>query len=101
MKLVALLAAVVLSVASCGGSDPWAGTYSNANGSITLDVKKGGKASFSAVGQTVECAYTTERDTALSLTCPEPAGKFKFARQSDGSLVADNPMIGRLAKSQR
>ena len=101
-KLVVLLVLVVMMLAGCARSDPWAGTYSNQMGTITLDVKKGGKASFTALGQTLECSYTTVRDQTLSLDCPEPAGKFTFARQSDGSIVAqDNPIIGRLAKSQR
>jgi hypothetical protein len=100
-RLVALLVAVAFFASACG-SDPWAGTYSNSNGSITLDVKKGGKASFTAVGDTVECTYTTERDKTLALDCPEPAGKFVFARQGDGSIVAEgNMMVGRLTKSQR
>lgn len=102
MRLVILLLAVVLLGLSCGGTDPWAGTYSNANGSIVLDVKKGGKASFTALGAAAECPYTTDGDKTLTLNCPEPAGKFVFARQSDGSIVAEgNPMIGRLTKSTR
>jgi hypothetical protein len=100
--LVLLLVLTVFVAASCGGrSDPWLGTYSNSNGSITLDVKGGGKASFTALGQTLECTYTT-REQTMSLNCPEPAGNFTFGRQSDGSIVAqDNPIIGRLTKSQR
>jgi hypothetical protein len=104
MKLIVLLLGlVVLFVAGCGGrSNPWIGTYSNPSGAITLDVKADGKGSFTALGQTLECTYTTDADKTLSLNCPEPAGKFAFARQGDGSIVAqDNPVIGRLAKSQR
>ncbi|MGQ0568765.1 MAG: hypothetical protein ACT4P5_04420 [Armatimonadota bacterium] len=102
MRLVALLVAFLFLSSSCGARDPWAGTYSNANGSITLDVKKGGKASFTALGDTEECTYTTDGDKTLTLDCPEPpAGKFVFTRQSDESIVADNPMVGRLAKSKR
>ena len=77
-KLALVLAMTVLVSAGCGGSDPWAGTYSNPAGSITLDVKQGGKATLTALGQTVECTYTTVRDQSLALECPEPAGKFTF-----------------------
>ena len=101
-KAILVLVFSVFVFASCGGSNPWLGTYANPAGTITLDVKNDGKASFTALGQTLECTYTTDRDQTLSLNCPEPAGKFTFARQSDGSIVAqDNPVIGRLAKSQR
>jgi hypothetical protein len=101
LKLVVLLVVTCALGASCGSKgDPWLGTYANANGSITLDVKSGSKASITLMGQTMECPYTTKADQTLTLTCPDdPPGKVDFARQSDGSLVGPG-MMGRLAKSR-
>jgi hypothetical protein len=101
MRLVVLLLAVVfLSGSSCTRRDPWTGTYSNANGSIVLDVKSGGKASMTLMGDAKECTYTADGDKTLTLACPEPPGQLVFQRQSDESLVGQG-FIGQLTKSKR
>jgi hypothetical protein len=103
MSLVVLLLAVVLLAAGCprGATNVWLGTYSNANGSITLDVKSGDKATITLMGDSKECPYTTQGEQTLTLNCPEdPPGKIEFSRQSDGSLVGPG-LVGRLTKSQR
>ena len=46
----AVLAGVLVVCAACGGSS-LVGTYTNQNAGATLDVKAGGQATFSAVGQ--------------------------------------------------
>lgn len=101
MKLVVLFLAILSLGAGCGGGgNVWLGTYANANGSITLDVKNGGKASITLIGQSQECPYSTQADKTLTLDCPEPAGKLEFTRQSDGSVIGPG-LVGRLTKSQR
>jgi len=102
MKLLVLLLAVLSLGASCnGGGNVWLGTYTNANGSITLDVKNGGKATIALLGQSMECPYTTQSNTTLTLNCSEdPPGKVEFARQSDGSLLGPG-FVGLLTKTRR
>jgi hypothetical protein len=102
VRLAVLLVSVVFFLGATCSRDPWSGTYANANGSLTLDVQRGGKAAFTFLGGRVECTYTTDRDRTMSLDCPEPAGDVTFDRQSDESIVARGmPMIGRLTKSRR
>jgi len=100
MELVVLFLAVLsLGASYRGGGNVWLGTYANADGSITLDVKSGGKASITLMGQSEECPYTTQADKTLTLDCAEPAGKLEFTRQSDGSVIGPG-FVGRLTKSR-
>ncbi len=74
------------------------GTYSNANGSIVLEVKGGGKASLTFLGETKSCNYTTSSEQ-LRLECA--GDETVFTRHDDESLTGPSgSLIGALKKSK-
>jgi hypothetical protein len=94
---VLVLAASCAATFACGGSS-LEGTYTNASGQATLDIKAGDQASFTVLGDTQTCSYT--RDAAkLTLTCPGQQ-TFDFSIASDGSLTSENTFIGALKKGK-
>lgn len=77
------------------------GTYSNANGSIILELKSGGNASFTVMGEVEPCSYTSDKDQ-ITLDCKDE--QTVFTRHSDESLTGPSSgmfaMIGALKKSK-
>ncbi len=91
-----VVALTILAVTACRSK--FEGTYSNANGSIILEVKSGGKASLTIMGETEECAYTVDGNQ-LTVDCK--GEKTVFARHDDESLTGPpGSMIGALRKSK-
>ena len=74
---------LALSVGACGGVR---GTYSDQTGAFVLDLKSGGKASFSIPGDAVACNYQVKGEK-LTLDCPGDAGNLVFTIHSDGSMT--------------
>jgi hypothetical protein len=91
---MALLA--TLTAALCACSNKMEGTYSNATGLTMLDLKSGGKATLTMLGQTASCDYTSD-DTQVELTCG--ADKTTFRVNSDGSLTGPG-FMGELKKGK-
>jgi hypothetical protein len=91
-----VLASVLLAAAACGGSKV-AGTYSNENGSIVLDLKAGGTGSLSIAGESKPCTYTVEQ-AQLKLDCDN--NQMVFDIHDDGSLTGPpDSLVGQLKKS--
>jgi hypothetical protein len=82
--LVAAIACLSLVFASCGSSVT--GTYSDASGSFMLELRSGGKAAFTFMGETASCTYAVD-GTKLNLNCEGDAGKTVFTIHDDGSLT--------------
>ncbi len=83
---VALLLALA-SLAVCAGCGSGVqGTYSDANGAMTLELKSRGSATFSFMGQTTQCTYTAQGGQ-LAVDCKGDAGKTVFTIHDDGSLT--------------
>jgi len=82
--IVAGLACLSLVFASCGSSV--AGTYSDTNGAFILELRSGGKAAFTFMGETASCTYAVD-GTKLDLNCEGDAGKTVFTIHDDGSLT--------------
>ncbi len=100
VKLQIWLTSAVLVVALMGsgcGRSSLEGTYSNAKGRATLDLKSGGKAVFSRMGEVHECTYAAE-NSVLTLTCPDE-DPLEFTIHEDGSLAAIGTLIGTMTKS--
>jgi len=96
-----LFSAAILSMlagAMCTGSSI-VGTYSNANGAVTMDVRSGGNASMTMMGESKACTYKVDGNQ-FTLNCPE-VGAIVFTIHDDGSLSppAGN-FIGALRKSK-
>ena len=90
------LASTLLALAACGGSKT-AGTYSNENGSIVLDLKSGGSGSLTIAGESKPCTYTAA-DTQIKLVCDGDETDFDI--HDDGSLTGPpGSLVGVLKKS--
>lgn len=93
---VLLLLAFTISVAACGSK--YEGKYSNANGSIMLDLQSGGKASFTALGETQSCTYSTNKNQ-IALDCKSDL--ILLTLQDDNSLTGPaGSMVGVLKKAK-
>lgn len=89
----AVLLLVVLVITACGGPDV-KGTYSN--GPVTLELRSGGEASLSMMGDTKSCTYKAEKKQ-VTLTCG--GDSLDFTINDDGSLNGPG-FMGRLSKSK-
>lgn len=84
-KLMFLIAgSLVLLISACKSGPK--GTYTDANGAVILELRSGGSANFTFLGDVQECTYqTTERQ--LTVSCKGEAGKTVFNIHDDGSLT--------------
>lgn len=63
------------------------GTYSDANGAVILELRSGGKANFTFMGDVEDCTYESS-GKQLTLTCKgSPAPVTVFNIHDDGSLT--------------
>ena len=70
--------AVILLIAGCN-SGPH-GTYTDANGAVILELRSGGKANFTFMGNVEDCTFKSN-DKQLTLTCegsPAPVTVFNI-----------------------
>lgn len=95
--LFSIVAVTILAGSMCNGSSV-EGRYSNANGFVTVDLRSGGKASVTMMGENKACTYKVE-GSKLSLDCDgEP---IEFTVHDDGSLTPPpGNFIGTLKKSK-
>lgn len=82
-KMVAL-AAICTLFSGCKSS--LEGTYSDAMGSTILELRSGGKANFTWMGNVLDCSYKGG-GTSLTLTCKDDANPTVFNIHDDGSLT--------------
>ena len=82
--LVLSAAAFALFASGCN-SGP-SGVYSDANGAVILELRSGGKANFTFMGEVQDCSYKTG-GKQLTLTCKGEAHPTVFAIHDDGSLT--------------
>lgn len=81
---VATLAALVIGMAS--GCSSMTGTYSDPMGSVLLELKSGGKANLTFMGQIADCTYTTA-SKQITLNCAGDATPTVFTVHDDGTLT--------------
>lgn len=87
--MTATLAAVLcLAAAGCGSS--LEGSYASASNTMLLELKSGGKAAFTMMGEQQQCTYTTA-DKAVHLTCGQDQIDFRI--NDDGSLISTQSFI--------
>jgi hypothetical protein len=75
---------VVLLISGCNTGPK--GTYTDANGAVILELKSGGKANFTFMGDVQDCTYDSN-GKQLTLICKGEAGKTVFSIHEDGSLT--------------
>ena len=81
-----LTVAGILVVLVPGCKSSMTGTYSDAMGSVILELKSGGKANFTFMGDVQDCSYESG-DNKLTLNCKGEAGTTVFNIHDDGSLT--------------
>jgi hypothetical protein len=77
---------------ACGAG--LSGTYTNPTGLVTLDLRSGGKASLTMMGENERCTYEADGKN-LTLTCG--GNKTVWGIHDDGSLTGPG-IVGTLAK---
>ena len=92
--LMTMMLAVPL-IGGCGSK--MEGTYTNAGGNVTLDLKSGGKAAFTLMGESVPCTYKVN-SSKVNLDCTPKGEKVDFMIHDDGSLTGPG-FIGSMKKS--
>jgi hypothetical protein len=96
--LFSVVAVTLLAGSMCNGSSV-VGTYSNANGFVTMDVRSGGQASVTMMGETKTCTYKVDGGQ-LTLNCPE-TDPIVLTIHDDGSMTPPpGNFIGTLKKSK-
>jgi hypothetical protein len=97
--LAAILALIVTAIVSCSSKSKIEGTYSQTgSGTVALDLKSGGKATFSMMGDDYPCTYKMNGDKLL-LDCSPKGEKVDFTVHDDGSLTGPS-FIGVLKKTK-
>lgn len=84
LPIVALVAYLLMLATACSSGPK--GTYSNENGTITLDLKSGGKANLTYMGEVASCTHSTSGNQ-LTLNCKGDAGTTLFTIHDDESLT--------------
>lgn len=78
--------AATLVLPGCNGSSGMTGTYTDPAGSVLLELRSGGKANFTFLGEVEDCTYKTSRPH-LNLNCNGNLGTVAFTIHDDGSLT--------------
>lgn len=82
--LFAAIAAAAFVLSSCGSKVQ--GTYSDPSGAVTLELRSGGQARFTFMGEEDTCTYIV-KDMKVDLACKGPAGNVELTIHDDGSLT--------------
>jgi hypothetical protein len=87
VKRTGLLLCLFLGAAlTIGCTSGPSGTYSDTMGSVILELKSGGKANITFMGEVADCTDSTSGNQ-LTLDCKGQAGKIVFTIHDDGSLT--------------
>ena len=100
LKTICRVSLACAALLTGGCSTGMKGTYSDAGGGVVLDLRSGGKATFTFQGDAADCTYDTN-DKKLTVDCKGPAGKSVFNIHDDGSLTGPpGSFIPALRKSK-
>ena len=97
-RIVLIIALVLVSPVIGGCGSKMEGTYTNTGGMVTLDLKSGGKATFTMMGESMPCTYKVKGDK-LNLDCRPKGETVDFMVHDDGSLTGPG-FIGAMKKSK-
>jgi hypothetical protein len=97
--MLAAIAAASLVLASCKSS--LVGTYTSPNDPVMLELRSGGKAVFTFMGNTADCTYKSS-SSQLTLNCPGTMGTMLWTIHDDGSLTGPpGTFVPPLQKSKK
>jgi hypothetical protein len=96
MLLIVSLVFLTPAIGGCGSKVE--GTYTNTGGMVTLDLKSGGKASFTMMGETYACTYKVKENKVV-VDCTPKGEKVDFMIHDDGSITGPG-FIGSMKKSK-
>jgi hypothetical protein len=88
------LVCLCIANAACGGK--LEGTYSNASGMVMLDLRSGGKADMTMMGEIQHCSWKSDSKN-VTVTCS--GDSLNFAIHDDGSLSGPT-FVGVMRKSK-
>lgn len=83
-SLFFIIGLCVMVLSGCKSS--MAGTYTDANGAVILELRSGGSANFTFMGDVQDCSYKSG-GKQLTLSCKGDASPTVFAIHDDGSLT--------------
>lgn len=96
---IAAATSLLLALVACGSKSKLEGTYSQrAGGTVALDLRPGGKANFSMMGEDYPCTYKVD-GKKLALDCSPKGEKVDFTIHDDG-LLSGPSFVGVLKKSE-
>ena len=97
--LIAAVASIIPIVTSCSSKSKIEGTYTQSgSGTVALDLKSGGKATFTMMGESAPCTYKVNGDQ-VQVDCSPKGDKIDFMIHDDGSLTGPS-FIGVLKKGK-
>lgn len=94
--MVLVLPFVIIPIGGCTGSS-MDGTYTSNMGNVVLDLKSGGNATFTLMGESMPCKYSVKGEK-LVLDCTPKGEKVDFVIHGDGSISGPG-FIGSMKKS--
>ena len=94
--VILLVPFAAISIGGCTGSS-MDGTYTSNMGNVVLDLKSGGKATFTLMGESMPCTYNVKGEK-LMLDCTPKGEKVDFVIHADGSISGPG-FIGSMKKS--
>ena len=96
-KVMIAAALICLSIvnAACGGK--LEGTYSNPSGMVMLDLRSGGKADMTMMGEVQHCSWKADSNN-VTVKCGNDS--MDFAIHDDGSLSGPT-FVGVMRKSNK
>jgi hypothetical protein len=90
-KTMGVVIVAAMSFMAVGCRSGIKGTYSSTSGTMMLELRSGGKASFTMMGETRDCTYKVDGKD-IPLTCGN--NTLDFHVMDDGSLTSKSPFLG-------
>jgi hypothetical protein len=86
VREITIVAAAAAGFVCSGCGSSMEGTYSDPSRAVLLELKSGGKANITFMGDVEDCTYNISRPH-LNLSCNGSAGNIVFTIHDDGSLT--------------
>ena len=86
LRKATTIISVTLTLLVCGCNSGPRGVYSDANGAVILELRSGGSANFTFMGDVQDCSYKSS-GKQLTLSCKGDVSPTVFAIHDDESLT--------------